>query len=100
MLTTGNCNILYYPGCYFFSTSSQQLALDLHTSKQRQQQLHDNARQIKEDSHNIVLSVTKAVDKKVNLVLQDVTSQLSGLVDDFSEVDFDQQNLSVYKEVS
>lgn len=44
--------------------------------------------------------MTKAVDKKVNMVLQDVSSQLSNLVDDFSDLDFDQHNLILYKEVS
>jgi len=79
---------------------SQQLAIDLQRSKERQQQLYDNAQQIKEDSHNIVLSMTKAVDKKVNMVLQDVIGQLSNLVDNFNELDFDQHNLAVYKDVS
>lgn len=79
---------------------SQQLALDLHRCKQRQQQLHDNAQRIKEDSRNIVLDMTKAVDKKVTMVLHDVTSQLSNLVDNVNGVDFDQHNLLAYKEVS
>lgn len=57
-------------------------------------------RQIKEDSHNVVSSMTKTVDKKVTMVLQDVISQLSNMVDKFSGENFDQQNLLPYKEVS
>ena len=79
---------------------SQQIAVDLHASKLRQQELHDNVRQIKEDSHNIVSTMTKTVDKKVTMVLQDVTSQLSSMVDKFGSDNFDQQNLLPYKEVS
>ena len=44
--------------------------------------------------------MTKTVDKRVTMVLQDVTSQLSNLVDSFDGDNFDQQNLLPYKEVS
>ena len=93
------CHFLHYH-CIVNIHYSQQLAIELDNSKQRQQQLYDNARQIKEDSRNIVSSMTKTVDKKVNAVLQDVTSQLSNLVDSFGFDDFDQRNLLPYKEVS
>ena len=44
--------------------------------------------------------MTKTVDKKVTMVLQDVTSQLSNMVDKFGGDNFDQQNVLPYKEVS
>lgn len=78
--------------------SCQQLGMELHTCKQHQQQLHDNAQRIKLDSHNIVLDITKDVDKKITMVLQDVTCQLSTLVDNFGDADFDKKNLLLYKE--
>ena len=90
------CTLSLFSYIYF----SQQLAIELDNSKQRQHQLYDNARQIKEDSHSIVSSMTKTVDKKVNAVLLDVTSQLSNLVDGFGFDDFDKHNLLPYKEVS
>lgn len=74
--------------------------MELHACKQHQQQLNDNAQRIKLDSHNVVLDITKDVDKKVTMVLQDVTCQLSTLVDNFGDADFDKKNLLVYKEVS
>lgn len=94
-------NILYSSFIVYICLNffSKQLTVDLHKSKQRQQQLHDYAQQVKEDGRNVVLTMTKTVDKKVNMVLKDLSGNLSTLVDDFNGVDFDQRNLMVYQEV-
>ena len=75
------------------------MALDLQRCKEHQQKLYDNAQRIREGSRNVVSGMAKAVDRKVTMVLDDVTSQLSNLVDS-CDANFDQHNLSVYKEVS
>ena len=83
----------------FVISCSQQLAIDLHKSKERQRQLHDNAKRIREDGRSVVSSIAKDVDKKVRSVLNSVTSQLTDVVDNYDGVDFDKNNPFPYKEV-
>lgn len=87
---------LSYHCCTLYS---QQLAIDLHKSKERQRQLHDNAKRIKENGRSVVLSVAKNIDKKVKSVMNIVTSQLADVVDSYDGVEFDKNNPYPYKEV-
>lgn len=78
---------------------SQQIAIDLHKSKEHQRQLHDNAKRIRDDGRSVVSSIAKDVDKKVKSVLNSVASQLTDVVDNYDDVDFDKNNPFPYKEV-
>ena len=92
--------IIYTPMYSSFTHCfSLQVADDVQKCKEHQQKLDNNAQKIKEGSRNVVSGMAKAVDRKVTMVLDDVISQLSNLVDS-CDVSFDQHNLLLYKEVS